>query len=112
MWHISRNYPKKNRKLVEIDRVTADGPTDVTETGKTDRPPDKKTRTVSLMAVVERGKFNRGGLEWSFLIAGSTNTMEVNGKLTMQQFMAMSRTVQDTKTVSIIPTSWVLLENQ
>ena len=55
MGHISRNCPKKNKSLTNIDGATINGPNDKTETGTTDRPPDRKIGTVSLMAAVERG---------------------------------------------------------
>ena len=65
------------------------------------------------MAAVERGELNGGALGWSFLVVGSTdNIEEVDRKLPREQCMAMSQTIQDANTVSIIPRNWVLLDNQ
>ena len=78
-----------------------------------DRPPEGKMGTVSFMAVVERGEFIGGGLEWYFLVMGSTKNMEeINGKLPRQHNMTMRQNFQDKHTVFIIPTNWVLLNNQ
>ena len=51
----------------------------------TDRPPNRKTGIVSLVAVVEKGLFNGGGLGYSFLVVESTNNIEeVDGNLPKQ----------------------------
>ena len=96
MGHISRNCPKKNKQQTETDGGNDDATTDTTETRTTDRPPDRQTGTVSIMAAVEIGKFNGGGLGWSFLLTTTTglttNVKDTDWKLHTHQNMAMSQT--------------------
>ena len=61
MGYTSRNCTKKNKKTAATYGSTADKPTDAKEIWTTERSPDRKTGTISLMAKFKKGDFHDGG---------------------------------------------------